>query len=91
MLRNKLLIAFFALTTSLPALAAKDQETIKIKDGTTLIIQTDGKMRHVDQRGRVVLMKEGEVMEAEDGTHYMMKNNAIWKRLYEKGTLNPKQ
>ncbi len=86
---RKLLIAFFALTTSLPALAAKDQETIKIKDGTTLIIQTDGKMRHVDQRGHVVLMKEGEVMEAEDGSHYLMKNNAIWKRLYEKGTLNP--
>ncbi|GEM_PF-6467331 len=36
-------------------------------------------------------MKEGEVMEAKDGTHYLMKNNAIWKRLYEKGTLNPKQ
>ncbi|MGA9165320.1 MAG: CopK family periplasmic copper-binding protein [Thiobacillus sp.] len=88
---RKLLIAFFALTTSLPALAAKDQETIKIKDGTTLIIQTDGKMRHVDHRGRVVLMKEGEVMEAEDGALYMMKNNAIWKQLYEKGTLNPKR
>lgn len=88
---RKLLIAFFALAASLPALAAKDQETVKLNDGTTLIIQTDGKMRHVDQKGRVVLMKEGEVMEAADGARYMMKNNAIWKRLYEKGTLNPKQ
>lgn len=88
---RKLLIAFFALATSLPALAAKDQETIKLEDGTTLIIQTDGKMRHVDQRGHVMLMKEGEVMEAEGGAHYMMKSNAVWKQLYEKGTLNPKQ
>lgn len=88
---RKLLIAFFALATSLPALAAKDQETVKLDDGTTLVIQTDGKMRHVDQKGHVVLMKEGEVMEAADGTRYMMKNNAIWKQLYEKGTLNPKQ
>jgi hypothetical protein len=88
---RKLLIAFFALATSLPALAVKDQETIKLKDGTTLILQTDGKMRHVDQRGHAVLMKEGEVMEDKDGVRYMMKNSAIWKQLYEKGTLNPKQ
>jgi Copper resistance protein K len=88
---RKMLIALFALAASLPALAAKDQETIELKDGTTLIIQTDGKMRHVDQRGHAVLMKEGEVMEAKDGSHLMMKNSAIWKQLYEKGTLNPKQ
>ena len=90
MLRN-LLIALFALATSLPALAAKDQEAVKLADGTTLIIQSDGKMRHVDQRGHAVLMKEGESMQAADGAHYMMKNNAIWKRLYEKGTMNPKE
>lgn len=88
---RKLLIAFFALAAALPVYAAKDKETIKLQDGTTLILQTDGKMRHVDQRGRVVLMKEGEVMEDKDGVRYMMKNNAIWKQLYEKGTLNPKQ
>jgi Copper resistance protein K len=91
MLRNKLLIALLALATALPVYAVKDMETIQLKDGTTLIIQDDGRMRHVDQRGHAVLMKEGEVMEAKDGTHYMMKNNAIWKQLYEKGTLNPKQ
>ena len=88
---RKLLIAFFALAAALPAYAAKDQETIELKDGTTLYIQTDGKMRHVDQRGHAVLMQEGVVMEAKDGARYMMKNNAIWKQLYEKGTLNPKQ
>jgi len=88
---RKLLIAFFALAAVLPVYAARDKEAIELKDGTTLIVQTDGKMRHVDSRGHAVLMKEGEVMEAKDGAMYMMKNNAIWKQLYEKGTLNPKQ
>jgi hypothetical protein len=36
-------------------------------------------------------MREGTVMEGKDGARYMMKNSAIWKQLYEKGTLNPKQ
>jgi hypothetical protein len=88
---RKLLIACFALATALPVYAAKDEEAIELKDGSTLVIQTNGKMRHVDQRGHAVLMKEGTVMEGKDGTHYMMKNSAIWKQLYEKGTLNPKQ
>ncbi len=88
---RQLLIASFALAAALPAYAAKDQETIELKDGGTLIIQTDGRMRHVDSQGHAVLMKEGTVMEGKDGASYMMKNNAIWKQLYEKGTLNPKQ
>lgn len=88
---RKLLIALFALTAALPVYAAQDKESIELKDGTTLIVQTDGKMRHVDGRGHAVVMKEGQVMEAKDGAMYMMKNNAIWKQLYEKGTLNPKQ
>ena len=44
----------------------------------------------MDSQGHAVLMKEGTVMEGKDGARYMMKNNAIWKQLYEKGTLNPK-
>lgn len=87
---NKLLIALLALAAASPIQAAQQEETIELKDGTTLFIQADGKMRHKDQKGRVVLMREGEVMEAKDGSRYMMKNNAIWKQLYEKGSLNPK-
>ena len=88
---RKPMIAVIMLAASLAAYAAKDHEKIELKDGTILIIQTDGKMRHMDQRGNAVLMREGEIMEAKDGGHYMMKNNAIWKQLYDKGTLNPKQ
>lgn len=86
----KPLIVFCALAVSLPAYAVKDEKTIELKDGTTLIIQTDGKMRHVDQRGHTVTMREGMTMEAKDGSTYMMKNSAIWQQLYSKGTLNPK-
>lgn len=91
MFLTKTFITFLALSSSLSVYAAKDQQAIELKDGTTLIIQTDGKMRHVDNRGHAVLMKEGVAMEAKDGSQYMMKNNAIWKQLYFKGTLNPKQ
>jgi hypothetical protein len=88
---RKLLIALFALAAALPAYAATDKEAIDLKDGATLIVQADGKMRHVDGRGHAVLMQEGQVMEGKDGAMYMMKNSAIWKQLYEKHTLNPKQ
>lgn len=87
----KSLIVSCALAVSLSAYAAKDEKTIELKDGTTLIIQTNGKMRHVDQQGHAVLMKENMAMEAKDGSIYMMMNNAIWQKLYSKGTLNPKQ
>lgn len=70
---------------------APTEQTIELKDGSTLVIQANGKMRHLDQRGHVVTMREGTVMEGKDGARYMMKNSAIWKQLYEKGTLNPKQ
>jgi hypothetical protein len=34
-------------------------------------------------------MKDGQIMEAKDGSKLMMKNNAIWKTLTEHGTLKP--
>lgn len=30
-------------------------------------------------------------MEGKDGSRYLMKNSAIRRQLYQKGTLNPKQ
>lgn len=85
------MVAILALAAASPTRAAENEQTVELKDGTTLIVQTNGRMRHIDQRGHAVLMHEGTVMEARDGSHYMMKNSAIWKQLYEKGTLNPKQ
>lgn len=79
---------------SLSALAAEEQvkpgETIELKDGGKVTVQKDGTMVHIDAVGKRVKMRDNVVMEAKDGTKFVMKNNAIWKQITEKGTLNPK-
>lgn len=74
---------------SLSAFAAQEQ-TIELKDGGKVMVQKDGTMIHIDAAGNRVRMRDNIVMEAKDGTKFMMKNNALWKQLTEKGTLNPK-
>ncbi|MBA3903711.1 MAG: hypothetical protein C0522_08575 [Rhodocyclaceae bacterium] len=74
---------------SLPAFAAEEQ-TIELKDGGRVMVKKDGTMVHIDAAGNRVKMRDGGIMEARDGTKLMMKNNAIWKQITEKGTLNPK-
>ena len=74
---------------SLSAFAAQEQ-TIELKDGGKVMVQKDGTMVHIDAAGNRVKMRDGGVMEAKDGTKFMMKNNALWKKITEKGTLNPK-
>jgi hypothetical protein len=66
----------------------KDQ-TIELKDGTTLTTDANGLMRHFDKNGRPILMKDGVQMEGKDGTKYLMKDDALWKQLSIKGTLHP--
>ena len=66
------------------------EQTIELKDGGKLMVHKDGTMAHIDAAGNRVKMRNGVVMEAKDGTKYVMKNNAIWKDITEKGTLNPK-
>jgi hypothetical protein len=76
-----------------PAVAAGERVTaqsIELKDGSKVTVQKDGTMVHVDAAGNRVKMRDGVTMEGKDGTKYVMKNNAIWKTLTEKGTLNPK-
>ena len=65
-------------------------QTIELKDGSKVTAQKDGTMVHIDAAGNRVKMRDGVTMEGKDGTKYVMKNNAIWKTLTEKGTLNPK-
>jgi copper resistance protein K len=65
------------------------EQAIALKDGGTLILRKDGTMYHADAAGKRVRMRDGVVMEAKDGTRYMMKNDAIWKAITEKGTLHP--
>ncbi|CAN7774457.1 CopK family periplasmic copper-binding protein [Cupriavidus necator] len=72
----------------LSALAAQEQ-TIELKDGGKVMVLKNGTMVHIDAAGNRLKMRDGVIMEAKDGTKFMMKNNAIWKQLTEKGTLKP--
>lgn len=89
---RKLLI-LLVLAFSLPAFAAEQRvapQSIELKDGGKLTVQKDGTMLHVDAAGNRIKMKNGVTMEGKDGSRYVMKNNAIWKTITEKGSLNPK-
>ena len=72
-----------AMTREMP------EDAIALKDGGKLIVNKDGTTYHVDAKGRRARMRDGVMMEAQDGTRYMMKNDALWKAITEKGTLHP--
>ncbi len=76
------------MLVSLSALAVEEQ-TIELKDGGKVMIKKNGTMVHIDAAGNRVKMRDNVIMEAKDGTKFMMKNNALWKQLTEKGTLKP--
>lgn len=65
------------------------EQVITLKDGGTLILRKDGTMYHANAAGKRVRMSDGVVMEAKDGTRYMMKNDAVWQQITEKGTMHP--
>ncbi len=74
------------------AVFAADQapgQSIELKDGGRIVFEKGGTMIHIDAAGNRVKMKDGIVMEANDGSKLMMKNNAIWKTITQHGTLKP--
>ena len=85
---TKLTISILLLAVS-SATHAADPQTIELKDGGKIVIAADKSMTHYDAAGKRVRMRDGKIMEAKDGSKLMMKNNALWKTLTEKGTLNP--
>ena len=87
MQKSALSILLLAFTATV--LAADPPQTIELKDGGKIIIAEDKSMTHLDAAGKRVRMKDGKIMEAKDGSKLMMKSNAIWKTIIEKGTLNP--
>jgi len=80
-------------TDSAPAVSVapsdNTEQAIALKDGGTIILRKDGTMYHANAVGKRVRMKEGVVMEAKDGSRYMMKSDAVWKQITEKGTMHP--
>lgn len=77
------------ILASVSAFAAEEQ-TIELKDGGKVTINKDGTMVHTNAAGKRVKMRDKVVMEAKDGSKFMMKNDVLWKQITEKGTLNPK-
>ena len=61
-----------------------------LKDGNTLVVDADGRMRMFAPDGDRVYMKDGVAMELQDGTTVLMKENIVWKTLRTRGTFNPK-
>lgn len=89
---RKLLVPIL-LAFSLSAFAAEERvtaQTVELKDGGRLIVEKNGTMAHIDAAGNRVKMRDGVTMEGKDGSKYVMKNNAVWKTITDKGTLNPK-
>ena len=68
---------------------SEGDQAITLKDGGTLILRKSGTMYHANAAGKRVLMRDGAVMEGKDGDRYMMKNDAVWKQITEKGTMHP--
>lgn len=66
------------------------QKRYELKDGSTLIVDADGRMRMFNLYGDPLYMKDGVAMELKDGTVIAMKENVIWKTLRTRGTLNPR-
>ncbi|WP_439673207.1 Copper resistance protein K (plasmid) [Cupriavidus necator] len=77
---NKLAIAALSTVVSLSAIAADRSDIVKsyaLRDGSTVHVFKDGKMGVENPFGRAVSVKEGQVLEAKDGTRITMKGNEV--------------
>lgn len=79
---------------AIPAIAAKSGApapgTYLLKDGTTLSVAQNGRMRMFTADGSRVYMADGVAMETRDGKAIVMKEDLNWKQLRKFGTLHPK-
>ena len=85
----KMITAALAATLALSPALAFAAEAFELKDGGKILVDEKGKTFHEDAKGKRVRMRDGVVMEGKDGQKYLMKNDAIWKQITEKGTLGP--
>lgn len=73
-----------------PSPGDQKQQRYTLKDGSALIVDTDGRMRMFNTYGEPIYMKDGVAMELKNGTLITMKENVIWRTLRTRGTLNPR-
>jgi hypothetical protein len=69
--------------------AAPAPGTYALKDGTTLYVAENGRMRMFTAEGQRLHMKDGVTMETRDGRNFVMKEDLNWKQLRRFGSLNP--
>ncbi len=87
--------ALVATAMALPAFAQKEkivvegQRVVELKDGGAIVIGKDGKTYHTDAAGKRARMKDNVIMVSKDGDKYLMRNDAIWKQITDKGTIAP--
>jgi hypothetical protein len=91
-IRRSLAVSFAALSLAFAgAVAAADEapaQKIELKDGGSLVVMKNGTTYHADAAGNRMKMRDDVVMEGKDGTKYLMKNDAVWRQLSEKGTMS---
>ena len=80
MSKLSLVLVSLGLSASLSAFGAPEPagSTVELKDGGKIVVDKDGKTYHTNAAGKRVRMKDGVVMEAKDGSKYVMKNDALW-------------
>jgi hypothetical protein len=61
-----------AAATAFAINLAEVQQTLPLKDGSTVYVFKDGKMSMEDKLGRVTRMQPGHVMETKDGQKILM-------------------
>ena len=77
-----LTLALAAAGAATPALARDvlpqtTQQTLNLKDGSTLFVFKDGKMAKEDRFGRAASLKRGEVLELADGRKVTAVGNEV--------------
>ena len=74
----EIILAAAVLSTAASAISADPVEkSIPLKDGMTLHVFKDGAMAMEDKLGRAVSIRQGEVMEAIDGTKIVMHGDEV--------------
>ena len=92
---SALALSLAAVGIAAPA-AARDavpqsaQQTLNLKDGSTLYVFKDGKMAKEDRFGRAAYLKQGEVLELVDGRKFTATSNEVGRlsRLLSEGHRN---